>query len=121
DSFADWLGYGLEEAFADTPQVGIARKIRPYSGLVRYEVRADAPDWSVAVKDVLAPKKPAAIVVMLGLNDRLPLRERAPVEKPEKKPASAPGQGAATPAAEATPPPDGEQPPDASEAQRRPA
>jgi uncharacterized protein len=121
DSFADWLGYGLEEAFADTPQVGILRKIRPYSGLVRYEVRADAPDWSVAVKDVLAPEKPAAIVVMLGLNDRLPLRERAPVEKPEKKPASTPGQGAATPAAEATPPPDADQPPAASEAQRRPA
>jgi hypothetical protein len=37
DTFADWLGYGLEEAFTDTPEIGIVRKIRPYSGLVRYE------------------------------------------------------------------------------------
>jgi uncharacterized protein len=116
DSLADWLGYGLEEAFADTPQVGIVRKIRPYSGLVRYEARADAPDWSQAVKDVLAPEKPAAIVVMLGLNDRLPLRERAPAAKST---ASSPGQGALTaPAAET--PPDADQPPAANEAQRRP-
>jgi uncharacterized protein len=76
DQLADWLGYGLEEAFADTPQIGIARRIKPYSGLVRYEQRADSPDWSQAVKEVLAAEKPAAIVVMLGTNDRLPLRER---------------------------------------------
>ena len=29
DLFADWLGYGLEEAFTDTPEIGIVRKIRP--------------------------------------------------------------------------------------------
>jgi uncharacterized protein len=76
DQLADWLGYGLEEALADTPQIGIARRIKPYSGLVRYEQRADSPDWSQAVKEMLAAEKPAAIVVMLGTNDRLPLRER---------------------------------------------
>jgi uncharacterized protein len=136
DSLADWLGYGLEEALADTPQIGIVRKIRPYSGLVRYEARADAPDWSAAVKDVLATEKPAAIVVMLGLNDRLPLRERAPsektekgekTEKTEKKAAPSQGQGAAAtaaapskaPAGEATQP-DADQPPAANEAQHRP-
>ena len=36
DSLADWLGYGLEETFADTPHIGIVRKIKPYAGLVRY-------------------------------------------------------------------------------------
>ena len=122
DSLADWLGYGLEEAMTDTPQVGIVRKIRPYSGLVRYEARADAPDWSQAVKDVLAPEKPSAIVVMLGTNDRLALRDRAP---PAKNATPTPqGQGGATPAtppaAEATQP-DADQPPAANEAQRRPA
>jgi uncharacterized protein len=76
DAFADWLGYGLEAAFADTPEIGIVRKVRPYSGLVRYEARADAPEWAQAVKDVLAAEKPSAIVVMLGINDRLPIRER---------------------------------------------
>lgn len=41
DSLADWLAYGLEEVFADTPEIGIVRKIRPYSGLVRYEAHND--------------------------------------------------------------------------------
>jgi hypothetical protein len=94
DSLADWLGYGLEETFADTPDIGIVRKIKPYAGLVRYEARNDAPDWSQAVKDVLAAEKPSAIVVMLGINDRLPLRDRAPPAKG----AAAPAQGQGTPA-----------------------
>ena len=76
DQLADWLGYGLEEALTDTPQIGIARRVKPYAGLVRYEPRADSPDWPQAVKEVLAAEKPSAIVVMLGVNDRLPLRER---------------------------------------------
>ena len=29
DSMADWLAYGLEEAFAETPEIGINRKPRP--------------------------------------------------------------------------------------------
>ena len=28
DSFGEWLAYGLEEVFAETPQIGIVRKIR---------------------------------------------------------------------------------------------
>ena len=110
DSLADWLGFGLEETFADTPEIGIVRKIRPYSGLVRYEARSDAPDWSQAVKEVLATEKPNAIVVMFGLNDRLPLRDRAPPAKGAAAPA--PGQGATAPAASSadTVRPDGEQP-----------
>ncbi len=124
DGLADWLGYGLEETFADTPEIGIVRKIRPYSGLVRYEPRLDAPEWSQAVKDVLATEKPAAIVVMLGLNDRLPLRERSPAAKSATTPA--PGQdatkGATPPAAAASSdaaPPDSEQPPAAEASHRR--
>ncbi len=122
DSLADWLGYGLEETFADTPEVGIVRKVRPYSGLVRYEARSDAPDWSQAVKDVLVAEKPNAIVVMLGLNDRLPLRDRAPPAKGATAPGTAPGQGATTPAAPAPDAarPEGEQPAiAANETQRR--
>jgi hypothetical protein len=118
DSLADWLGYGLEETFADTPEIGIVRKIKPYAGLVRYEARGDAPDWSQAIKEVLAAEKPNAIVVMLGLNDRLPLRDRAPPAKG----AAAPAPGATAPAASApdTARPDGEQPAiAANEPQRR--
>jgi len=113
DTFADWLGYGLEQTFADTPEIGIVRKIRPSSGLVRYDVRADAPDWSQAVKDMLATEKPSAIVIMLGVNDRLPLRERAPSSKtvPQGTEKAAPGsQGAAaSPSAPNAAPADSEQ------------
>ena len=28
DAMADWLAYGLEEAFADTPEIGILRRHR---------------------------------------------------------------------------------------------
>jgi hypothetical protein len=77
DSLADWLGYGLEEALADTPEVGVVRKIKGNAGLIRYESRSDTPDWSQAAKELLASEKPNAIVVMLGLNDRQSLRERA--------------------------------------------
>ena len=96
DAFADWLGYGLEETFADTPEVGVVRKIKATSGLARYEGKSDGPDWSQAVKDTLATEKPSAIVVMLGINDRLPLHERAPEKDKDKKAATtAPGQAAA--------------------------
>ena len=76
DSLADWLAYGLEEVLADTPEIGFVRKIKPYSGLVRYQAHNDALDWPQALKDTLATEKPKVIVVMLGLNDREPLRER---------------------------------------------
>jgi hypothetical protein len=129
DTFADWLGFGLEQTLADTPDIGVVRKIRPSSGLVRYDVRPDSPDWSQAVKDMLATEKPSAIVIMLGVNDRLPLRERAAA--PNK--AGTQGQGAekaATPGNQGTPnaaltpnasPADSEQPAaNAAEPQHRP-
>jgi len=77
DSMADWLAYGLEEVYADNQQVGVVRNIRAYSGLVRYDSHNETLQWPQAIKDALAADKPSAIVVMLGLNDRVPLRERA--------------------------------------------
>ena len=77
NSMADWLAYGLEEVYADNQQIGVVRSVRPYSGLVRYEPRNETLQWPQAIKDALAAEKPSAIVVMLGLNDRIPLRERA--------------------------------------------
>jgi uncharacterized protein len=94
DQLGDWLGYGLEEALTDSPQIGIVRRIKPYAGLVRYEQRADSPDWSQAVKEMLAAEKPNAIVVMLGVNDRLPLRERI-TPHPAPTGTQTPGQGGA--------------------------
>jgi uncharacterized protein len=130
DTFADWLSFGLEQTLADTPEIGIVRKIRPSSGLVRYDTRPDSPDWSQAVKDMLATEKASAIVIMLGLNDRLPLRERAPSTKPapqgqgtDKTEKSTAGNQTTSNAAPAptTPPADAEQPAGAAaEPQRRP-
>ena len=42
DSMADWLAYGLEDALSDTPEIGIIRKHRTVSGLIRYDTRRDA-------------------------------------------------------------------------------
>jgi uncharacterized protein len=86
DSMADWLAYGLEEIYADQTDLGVVRKIRPNSGLIHYEPRNDTLEWSQAVKDILADDKPSAIVVMLGLNDRVPLRiPAAPRETAPRK------------------------------------
>ena len=57
DSFGDWLAYGLEQAFAETPQIGIVRKIKPDLGLVRDNPRLDAPEWTQAIKDLLRDRK----------------------------------------------------------------
>ena len=78
DSMADWLAYGLDENYAERPEIGVERKIRATSGLVRYDAKNEALDWPQAAKDELSNEKPDAIVVMLGPNDRLPLREKAP-------------------------------------------
>jgi lysophospholipase L1-like esterase len=78
DSMADWLGYGLDELYADEPDIGVERKIRPSSGLVRYDAKNETLDWPQAIKDALASDKPNAIVVMLGLNDRVSLRDKNP-------------------------------------------
>jgi hypothetical protein len=91
DSMADWLGYGLDENYADQPEIGIERKIRATSGLVRYDAKNEALDWPEAVKAALSNEKPDAIVVMLGLNDRLPLREKA---QEQAKQNGEPAQGA---------------------------
>lgn len=96
DSMADWLAYGLEEVYAEHPDIGVARKVRANSGLIHYEPRNDTLEWSQAVKEILAAEKPSAIVVMLGLNDRVPLRNPAPPREPARKgePAQAGNQAA---------------------------
>src|SRR6516165_7076466 len=117
DSTADWLGYGLDELYADQPEIGVERKIRTSSGLVRYDAKNETLDWPAAIKDALANEKPDAIVVMLGINDRVPLRDKNP-PPPNAKRAGEPAQGtnqAANPAA-AQPPQDKTAPPVDSEA-----
>jgi hypothetical protein len=86
DGMADWLAYGLEEAYSERPDMGVIRKHKTVSGLIKYQPKGDPADWAAAAKGILATEKPDAIVVMLGLNDRVPMREPA-AEKSDGKPA----------------------------------
>ena len=79
DSMADWLGYGLEEAFADAPDIGVVRKPKARSGLIRYEARSDLDWWHVA-RDLLGKEKVDYVVMMMGVEDRTSIRE-SQVEK----------------------------------------
>ena len=96
DSMADWLAYGLEEQLAETPEIGIVRKHRAFSGLIRYEQRSDA-EWAKVARDLIAQEKPQAIVVLVGLQDRQAIREK--VQPPPAKPAAATPQKPGSPAA----------------------
>jgi hypothetical protein len=91
DAMADWLAYGLEEAYSEQPEIGVIRKHKTVSGLIRYQPKGEPADWAAAARSILATEKPDAIVVMLGLNDRTSMREPAP-EKTDGK--SAPDQKA---------------------------
>lgn len=84
DAMADWLAYGLEDAYAEQPEIGVIRKHKTVSGLIKYQPKGEPSDWAAAAKGILATEKPDAIVVMLGLDDRGPIREPAG-EKAEKK------------------------------------
>jgi uncharacterized protein len=83
DGMADWLAYGLESAYAEQPEMGVMRKVKSTSGLIQYQPKGTPADWAAAARDILASEKPDVIVVMLGLNDRVPLREPV-AEKSDK-------------------------------------
>lgn len=89
DSMADWLAYGLEDALADQPELGVLRKHRTVSGLIRYDSRNENLDWAQIAKEIIAAEKPQYIVMMLGLNDRQAIRERVQPAAPAR---NAPGQ-----------------------------
>ena len=98
DGLADWLAYGMEEAYEDDSTVGITRKNRINSGLIRNESR-EGYDWVQQARDILAAEKADFIVVMLGLSDRQSIRER-PAAKPANQTGSQqpPSIAAETPA-----------------------
>lgn len=84
DSMADWLAYGLEDAFADAPEIGIVRKNKPYSGLLRYDAKNDLDWWHVA-RDLLANEKASYVVMMIGVGDRQNLREKDVAKEAEQQ------------------------------------
>src|ERR1700739_1102676 len=85
DAMADWLAYGLEDAYAEQPDMGVIRRHKTVSRLMRDPPQGDACHWRAPPTGSLAPENPAAIVIMLGLNDRIPMREPA-AEKSDGKP-----------------------------------
>ena len=75
DANADWLAYGLEDAFSENTDIGIVRRHRTESGLIRYDQRRDT-EWPQAAREIIAAEKPRYIVMMVGNNDRQPIREK---------------------------------------------
>ncbi|SHG36809.1 hypothetical protein SAMN02745157_4134 [Kaistia soli DSM 19436] len=70
DFVAGGLAWGLDQAFADNPKLAVLDNTDGSSGLVR----DDHYDWTASLPDLLAETRPDAIVVMIGINDRQPIR-----------------------------------------------
>ena len=71
DFQAKSLSEGLETAFAQVPGVAIVQRTNGSSGLVR----DDYYDWPETLSGVLDEIKPAIAIVMVGSNDRQPIRD----------------------------------------------
>jgi uncharacterized protein len=91
DANADWLAYGLEDAFSEQPEIGIVRKHRTASGLIRYDQRRDI-EWPQVAREIIAAEKPKFVVMMIGNNDRETIREKAPPPAPANAPPAQPEQ-----------------------------
>ena len=102
DANADWLAYGLEDALSEKPEIGVVRKHRTDSGLIRYDARRDV-EWPQMAREIIAAEKPKFIVMMIGNNDRQTIREKAPavvaVARPGAPKAAAPPAQPGAPAA----------------------
>ena len=101
DGMADWLAYGLEDAFAENPEISIVRKNRAASGLIRYDTRRET-EWPQVAREAIVAEKPKFIVMMIGVNDRQSIRERgpagaAPVVRRPGSPRTAPTPAAPVP------------------------
>jgi len=79
DSMAEWLAYGLEQAYAESTEVGILRKVRPSTGLID-ACKGDLRKW---LEQSLGNEKPVFIAVMLGMNDRRSMQTCGASGKPD--------------------------------------
>lgn len=71
DRLADLTGQGIDDIFAEAPDVAVIRKIRGNNGLVRGDV-----DWPKYIQDTLGgSQKITLAVVMIGANDHQPIKE----------------------------------------------
>ena len=84
DAMADWLAYGLEDAFADSPEIAIIRNNKRGSGLLRYEAKSDL-DWWHAARDLLAQEKADYVVMMIGISDHQNISEKDVAKDADKE------------------------------------
>ncbi|MCB4804031.1 SGNH family hydrolase [Methylobacterium brachiatum] len=79
DSLADHLARGLDDVFEDNADIAIVDRAKGDSGLVR----KDVVDWAKSAEDYLRgnPKVRYGLV-MLGANDRQPIREGEETAEP---------------------------------------
>jgi hypothetical protein len=79
DSLGQLLAQGLQEAYADRPEITIVRKAKGDTGLVADEFY----DWPKAVRELLASnEKVSMAVIMVGSNDRQPIRDASGRHEP---------------------------------------
>ncbi len=70
DAMGSGLSRGLETLFAEAPDIVISNRTKPGSGIVRH----DFYDWIAELPAILAEDNPAAVVIMIGSNDRQDIR-----------------------------------------------
>ncbi len=79
DTLGILLANGLEEIFADKPEIGVLRKGKESSGLVR----DDFYDWPKAAREIAGGAQHVDVaVMMIGSNDRQALRQGGQNEEP---------------------------------------
>ncbi|RAZ92266.1 DUF459 domain-containing protein [Mesorhizobium hawassense] len=81
DFLAAGLAEGLDTAFADNAAVRIVARANGSSGFVRDDVY----NWPVEIKSLIETEKPAAVVVMLGSNDRQQMKVGDVREQPRSE------------------------------------
>ncbi len=70
DAMGSGLARGLETLFAESSDIVISNRTKPGSGIVRH----DYYDWIAELPAILAEENPAAVVIMMGSNDRQDIR-----------------------------------------------
>ena len=70
DSMANDLGNGMEDLFGRRNSVQVVKKTRFATGLVR----TDYFNWNTTIRDFLSHHDPDVILVLIGGNDRQPIR-----------------------------------------------
>ncbi|MFK0687854.1 DUF459 domain-containing protein [Mesorhizobium sp. IMUNJ 23033] len=81
DFMASGLAEGLDTAFAESPGVRIVARSNGSSGFVR----DDFYNWPEQIKSLIETEKPAAVVVMLGSNDRQQMKVGDVREQPRSE------------------------------------